>query len=53
VSADVVDTVGEEIAWLRTFGWTNDQIARRLGITVIAIEQRDARAKRAQEAAKA
>lgn len=31
----------EEVAWLRSFGWNNERIAARLGITVASMEHRD------------
>jgi DNA-binding CsgD family transcriptional regulator len=39
------DSLEEEIAWLRTFHYSNERIAARLGITVDTIEQRDRRRK--------
>jgi hypothetical protein len=38
------EVLGAEIAWLKSFGWADDRIAERLGITVNAIEQRRIRA---------
>jgi hypothetical protein len=35
------EELGEEIEWFRSFGWSNERIAERLGITVDCIEKRD------------
>lgn len=39
--ARLAQEIGEEIAWLRSFGWSNERIAERLNITVDCIEKRD------------
>jgi hypothetical protein len=33
--------LGEEIDWLRSFRWPDERVAKRLGVTVDALEQRD------------
>lgn len=33
------DVLDSEIAWLRSFGWDNRQIALRLGVTVSCVEK--------------
>lgn len=35
------EAIREEIAWLRSFGWTDERIAARLHITVDAIQKHD------------
>lgn len=35
--------LGEEIAWLRSFGWTPERIADRLHVTVSCVQKRLAR----------
>jgi plasmid maintenance system antidote protein VapI len=44
---DEGEVLGEEIRHLKSFGWADDRIAERLGITVNAIEQRRIRASKA------
>ena len=35
------DAIGDEIDWLRSFGWSNQRIAERLGIHPQSIQNRD------------
>jgi plasmid maintenance system antidote protein VapI len=44
---DEGEVLGEEIEHLKSFGWSDDRVAERLGITVNAIEQRRLRAAKA------
>lgn len=39
--------LGDEIAWLRSFGWRPEQIARRLGVTTSCVEKRLAKQREA------
>lgn len=35
------EQIDEEILWLRSFGWSNERIAKRLGVTVDCIQKHD------------